>query len=81
MNIVYCEQCGGYTPEGFALCPPCMRKAGADEREVKTVSELLEVVNVINIGDTDISRKAAIESILNIKNRLEGQAYEEKEKA
>jgi len=72
MTIKYCEKCGGYTPEGFALCPPCMKLAGAEDSEVQTVAELLDVVNIINIGDTDASRRAAIESILKIKNRIEG---------
>ena len=78
MIIVCCEKCGGYTPEGFALCPACMRESGADEREVQAVSDLLEVVSVLNMGDTDASRKSAIESILNIKNRLERNSDEEK---
>ena len=78
MTIKYCEKCRGYTPEGFALCPPCMKAAGANADEIQTVTKLLEVVNVINIGDTDISRRAAVESILKIKNRLEERAYAEK---
>lgn len=76
MNIVHCEKCGGYTPEGFALCPACIREAGAGEEEAKAVEDLLEVVNVLNIGDTEESRKAAIQSILNIAGKLEGKAHE-----
>ena len=72
MNIAYCQQCGGYTPEGFSLCPPCMRGAGAEEKEVSAAAELMDIVNIINIGETDASQRAAIESILNIKSRLEG---------
>ena len=72
MNIVCCEQCGGHTPEGFSLCPPCMRKSGADEKEVEAVLDLLEVANILNIGDTDTSRKTAIGSILNIAEKIGG---------
>lgn len=75
MNLVYCEQCGGYTPEGYALCPSCMRKAGAGEKEVQAAAEVLELVNIINIGDTDASRKTAIESILKITKRLGGESF------
>lgn len=71
MTIVYCEKCGGYTPEGFSLCPACMRESGADEADVKNASELLDVINIFNMGDTAASRNAAIESILRIKSRLE----------
>lgn len=81
MTIKYCEKCGGYTPEEFALCPSCMREAGAEENEVKAATEILDIVNIINLGDTDASQRAAIESILKIKNRLEGISLEEKEKA
>lgn len=69
MNIVYCEKCGGYAPEGYALCPSCMREAGAGEREVQAAAELMDIVNIINMGDTDASRRAAIESILRIAER------------
>lgn len=80
MTITYCEKCGGYAPKGFALCPPCMRKAGADENEVRAAAEILDIVNIINIGDTEASQRAAIESILKTKNRLERKTVEAKEK-
>ena len=80
MKITYCEKCGAYTPGGFNLCPPCMRAAGAGETEIKVAAELLDVANIVNMGDTDASQRAAIESILNIKNRLEGADVEKKAK-
>lgn len=80
MNIVYCTKCGGYTPEGFILCPSCMSDAGADENEVSAAAEVLDIANIINMGETDASQRAAIESILKIKIRLEGTILEEKEK-
>ncbi len=73
MNLVYCEKCRGYTPEGFALCPACMREAGAGEAEVEVAERVLEVVNVLNIGGTEASRRG-IESILKIAKRLEVEA-------
>lgn len=48
-----------------------MRESGADEADVKNASELLDVINIFNMGDTAASRNAAIESILRIKSRLE----------
>ena len=72
MNLTYCEKCGALAPEGFNLCPPCMRDGGADENEVQTAAELLDISNIVNMGDTETSQRAAIESILNIKSRLEG---------
>ena len=80
MKIVHCEKCGGRTPEGFTLCPPCMREAEADENEVSAAVEILDIANIINIGETDASQRAAIESMLKIKKRLEVNAYEEKAK-
>jgi hypothetical protein len=46
-----------------------MREAGAGEREVQAAAELMDIVNIINMGDTDASRRAAIESILRIAER------------
>lgn len=80
MNIAHCNKCGGYTPEDFILCPSCMREAGAGENVVNAAVEVLEIASIINMGDTDASQCVAIESILKIKNRLEGITLEEKEK-
>ena len=80
MKIVRCNKCGGNAPEGFILCPPCMRQAGAGEIEVNAAAELMDIANIINIGDTDKSHRAAINSILSIKSRLEGSTVEKEEK-
>lgn len=58
-----------------------MRKAGADENEVRAAAEILDIVNIINIGDVEASQRTAIESILKIKNRLERKTVETKENA
>lgn len=71
MKIMRCEKCGNGTPEGFNLCPKCMAEAGAGQTEVEAVTGLLEVLSVINIGDTGANKEAAIESILNITKKLE----------
>ena len=81
MKIVHCGQCGGSTPEGFSLCPACMRSAGVGGKEVEAVSDLLCVVNILNIGETDISRITAIEGILSITKKLGMVNDEEKEKS
>lgn len=78
MKIARCEKCGGYAPEGFILCPSCMSESG--EEAASAAMELLNVINIISIGDTNANRRAAIESILIIKSRLEGNAFETKEK-
>lgn len=57
-----------------------MRKAGADENEVRAAEEILDIVNIINIGDTEASQRAAIESIIKTKKRLERKTVEAKEK-
>jgi len=80
VKTAYCEKCGAGTPEGFSLCPPCMQGAGAGENEVTAAAELMDIVNILNIADTDASQRAAIESILNIKNRLEEADRAKKEK-
>lgn len=80
MRIIHCAQCGGKTPEGFSLCPDCMSRTGAGEAEVAAAMEILEIASIINMGDTDASRRAAIESIMKIKNRLEEADHAEKEK-
>jgi hypothetical protein len=80
MKIVPCEKCDKNTPEGFSLCTACMREAGAGEQEVFVASDMLDIVNILNIGDTYASRMAAIDSILNISKKLEGKTDEEKEK-
>jgi len=80
MKITHCVKCGGDTPEGLTLCPPCMRQGGAGENEVSAAAELLDIASVINIGDTGKSQYAAINSILKIKSRLEGATVEKEKK-
>jgi hypothetical protein len=58
-----------------------MRKAGADNAEVNAAEEILDVVKIINMGDTDASQRAAIESILKINESLDVYQNEEKAKA
>ena len=77
MNLVYCQKCGRYAPEGFNLCPQCMKAAGAGETEINAAAELLDIANILNIGDAPTSQRTAIDSIINIKNRLEEQPHEE----
>lgn len=79
MNLVYCEKCGGYTAEGFILCPSCMKEGGAGEAEVTAAAEILDIANILNMGDTDTSQRAAIKSILRMITRLEEADHEEKE--
>ena len=57
-----------------------MREAGAGEYEISAAAEIMDLANIINMRDTDASRTAAVESILNIKSRLEGNAVAENEK-
>jgi hypothetical protein len=78
LKITHCEQCGANTPEGFSICPLCMRASGADESKIKAAAELLDIATVFNIGHTDASRRNAIKSILRIKERLEESGHEEK---
>jgi RNA polymerase subunit RPABC4/transcription elongation factor Spt4 len=72
MNVVYCQNCGGYTPEGYILCPTCMREDGADEKDVISVMKLLEIINILNMGNTGKALRLGIESIINIAERREG---------
>lgn len=58
-----------------------MREAGENANEANPATEVLEIATIFNMGDTNASQCAAIESILKIKNRLEGNDVEEKEKA
>ena len=65
MKIVDCELCGNNAPEGFNLCPPCVRIAGMVESEISAAG-LMDIANIVNMTDTGESQRAAIGSILNI---------------
>ena len=69
MNIVYCEQCAGFAPEGMNLCSMCLHRAGADIDEVETAAQIMDIANIINMGSTDKSQRTAIESILRLAER------------
>jgi hypothetical protein len=48
-----------------------MRKSGADEKEIEAAEELRDIANILSItAGTDGNIRVAMESILNIANRL-----------
>ena len=63
-----CLNCGAEIPSGFEICPECMHEAGVSPGTAAVV-QCME--NILNIGETGKSQRAAIESILKIKYRLE----------
>ena len=63
-----CLNCGAEIPSGFEICPECMHEAGVNS-DAASVVQCME--NILNIGETGKSQRAAIESILNVKYRLE----------
>lgn len=63
-----CLNCGAEIPSGFEICPECMHEAGVNS-DAAAVVQCME--NILNIGETGKSQRAAIESILKIKYRLE----------
>ena len=69
MNIVRCEQCAGFAPEGMNLCSTCLHRAGADIDEIETAAQIMDIANIVNMGSTDKSQRAAIESILRLVER------------
>ena len=72
MNVDRCVKCGEPVPEGLQICPQCMREAGAGETEVAAAEELRDIANILNItAGTDTNIKAAMQSILNIAEKLE----------
>lgn len=72
MKFGKCINCGEPVPKDMELCPSCMEKAGAGPEEVEAAEELRDIANILNItADTDANIKAAMQSILNIANRLE----------
>lgn len=72
MDVDKCVRCGEPVPEGLQICPQCMRESGVDEKEVEAAEELRDIANILKItADTDQNIKAAMQSILNIAERLE----------
>lgn len=78
MTVDKCITCGEVIPEGLQICPECMRKSGADEKEIEAAEELRDIANILSItAGTDGNIRVAMESILNIANRLEGRKQSE----
>ncbi|MBU5438314.1 hypothetical protein KQI42_09855 [Tissierella sp. MSJ-40] len=74
MEIDKCINCGEPVPEVLQICPQCMRESGASEEEIKIAEELRDIANILNItADACENIKAAMQSILNIAERLEGR--------
>lgn len=67
-----CERCGAPLPDTLALCPDCLRLAGADAAEVSASEMAQDIAAILSIeAGTDASAKQAVQAILNIAARLE----------
>lgn len=74
MGVDKCVNCGEPVPEGLQVCPQCMKDSGASKEEVEAAEELRDIANILNItAGTDGNIRDAMESILNIAERLEGR--------
>lgn len=70
-----CERCGVPLPDTLALCPDCLRLAGADAAEVSTSEMVQDIAAILSIeAGTEASTKQAVQAILNIAARLERSA-------
>lgn len=78
MSDMRCEKCGKPAPDGLGVCPACALESSAWESGL--AAELADIMNILNMSDTEQSQRAAIKSLINIKNRLEAREIE-KEKA
>lgn len=77
MEVDKCICCGEPVPEGLQICPQCMEESGASKEEVEAAEELRDIANILNItAGTDGNIKAAMQSILNIAERLERRKEE-----
>lgn len=67
-----CERCGASVPDSLALCPDCMKLAGAGKEEVSAAEELRDIAEILGIETgTSASTKQALQGILNIAAKLE----------
>ena len=72
MDVDKCLNCGEPVPECLQICPQCMKDSGAGEEEVEAAEELRDIANILRItADTDMNIRIAMQSILNIADRLE----------
>lgn len=77
MKIDKCVNCGEPVPEVLQICPQCMEESGVSKKEIETAEELRDIANILNItAGTDENIKAAMQSILNIAERLERREEE-----
>jgi hypothetical protein len=73
MAVDRCVICGEIVPEGMQVCPACMKKSGASEKEIKAAKRLKDVANILRADSTIRSIQSAIDSIFNIAEELEGR--------
>lgn len=67
-----CERCGAPIPDTLALCPDCLRLAGADAAEVSASETMRDIAAILSIeAGTEASEKQAVQAIMNIAVRLE----------
>lgn len=67
-----CERCGAPIPDSLALCPDCLRLAGADMEEVSASEMTRDIAAILSIETgTEASAKQAVQAIMNIAARLE----------
>ena len=66
-----CERCGASIPDTLALCPDCLRLAGADEAELSASETVRDIAAILSIeAGTDASEKQAVQAIMNIAAKL-----------
>ena len=67
-----CERCGAPLPDTLALCPDCLRLAGADAAELSASEIMRDIAAILSIeAGTDASEKQAVQAIMNIAAKLE----------
>ena len=50
-----CERCGAPIPDTLALCPDCLRLAGADAAEVSASETMRDIAAILSI-EAEIGR-------------------------
>ena len=73
-----CSLCGEKALEGIEICPECLKKAAVDQKQIKRLRQISNILSIT--ADTDTNIKVCMQSITEIADDLERGSYGKEEK-
>lgn len=73
-----CSLCGEKALEGIEICQECLKKAAVDQKQIKRLRQISNILSIT--ADTDTNIKACMQSITEIADDLERGSYGKEEK-